>query len=139
MAALDKHHQSVIHALEKDGWTITDNPLQLQVGRRNLSIDLGAERALIGAEKGLRRIAIEIKTFGGASPVADLQQAIGKYGMYETVLAHTEPNRELYLAVSKEARDAIFSEELGKLMLEERIHRLLCFSVEEEEIVEWKP
>lgn len=78
MVALDKYHQSVVRALTKDGWTITDDPLQLQVGRHNLAIDLGAERTLIGAEKGVQRIAIEIKTFGGASPVADLQQAVGQ-------------------------------------------------------------
>ena len=129
----------MIVALQKDGWIITDNPLQLQVGKRNLSIDLGAERSLIGAEKATRRIAVEIKTFGGASPVADLQQAVGQFGMYETVLSVIEPERELYLAVSQEARLSIFSEELGKLMLEQRIRRLLCFSVEDEEIVEWNP
>lgn len=139
MSALDKYHQAVIVALQKDGWIITDNPLQLQVGKRNLSIDLGAERSLIGAEKATRRIAVEIKTFGGASPVADLQQAVGQFGMYETVLSVIEPERELYLAVSQEARLSIFSEELGKLMLEQRIRRLLCFSVEDEEIVEWNP
>ena len=139
MAALDKYHQSVINALIKDGWIITDNPLKLQVGKRNLSIDLGAERSLIGAEKGVRRIAVEIKTFGGASPVADLQQAVGQYGMYEIVLAEADPERELYLAISREARDSIFSEELGRLMLEKRIHRLLCVSVEDEDIIEWKP
>jgi len=139
VSALDKYHQAVIVALQKDGWIITDNPLQLQVGKRNLSIDLGAERSLIGAEKATRRIAVEIKTFGGASPVADLQQAVGQFGMYETVLSVIEPERELYLAVSQEARLSIFSEELGKLMLEQRIRRLLCFSVEDEEIVEWNP
>jgi hypothetical protein len=85
VAALDKHHQAVIRALEKDGWTITDNPLQLQVGKRNLSIDLGAERSLIGAQKEARRIAVEIKTFGGASPVADLQQAIGQGSRFHRV------------------------------------------------------
>lgn len=139
MAALDKYHNCVIHALEKDGWTITDNPLQLQIGKRNLSVDLGAERSLIGAEKGVRRIAVEIKTFGGASPVADLQQAIGQYVMYETVLSQLQPERELYLAVSEEARDSILREELGRLMIGARIHRLLCFSVANEEVVEWKP
>lgn len=59
--------------------------------------------------------------------------------MYETVLAHVQPGRELCPAVSEETRDSILSEEITRLMLDERIHRLLCFSVESEEIVEWKP
>lgn len=129
----------MIRALEKDGWTVTDNPLKLRVGKRNLAVDLGAERSIIGAERDSERIAVEIKTFGGASPVADLQQAVGQFGMYKKVLSVAEPDRELYLAISEEAWNSIFSEELGQLMLEEYIPRLFCVSVEDEEITRWKP
>jgi hypothetical protein len=139
VAALDKIHDAVVRALEKDGWTITDDPLQLQIGKRNLSVDLGAERSLIGAEKDVRRIAVEIKTFGSASPVSDLQQAVGQYSMYESVLARMQPDRELYLAISREARNTIFGEELGRLMLAEYIHRIVCIDIESEEILEWNP
>lgn len=139
MPALDRYHEPVRKALIKDGWTITDDPLQLSVGKRTLSVDLGAERSLIGAERDRQRIAVEIKTFGGASPVADLQQAIGQFVMYRSVLSLAEPGRELYLAVSEEVRDSILSEELGQLMLKEYVDRLFYFSVEREEIIEWKP
>jgi len=139
MPALDRYHEPVRRALVKDGWTITDDPLQLSVGKRTLSVDLGAERSLIGAERENQRIAVEIKTFGGASPVADLQQAIGQFVMYKSVLSQAKPERELYLAVSEEVRDSILSEELGQLMLREYIDRLFYFSVEREEIIEWKP
>ncbi len=111
----------------------------MTVGKRKLSIDLGAEKALIGAERDSRKIAIEIKTFGSPSPVADLQQAIGQFAMYKTVLARAQPERELYLAVSVEVRDSLFSEELGKWMAEEYLQRLFYFSVETEEIIEWRP
>ena len=138
MPALDRYHAIVRAALIKDGWTITDDPLQLPIGRRTLAIDLGAERALIGAQRDTQRIAVEIKTFGGVSPVADLQQALGQFLMYKSVLRQVEPERELYLAVSEEVRDAILSEELGELMLREHIDHIFYFSVEHEEIVEWK-
>lgn len=138
MPALDRYHETVRNALIKEGWTITDDPLQLTVGKRTLSVDLGAERVLIGAERDKERIAVEIKTFGGMSPVADLQQAMGQFLMYKTILAQTEPERTLYLAVSDEVRDSILSEELGQLMLQEHIERVLYFSVEREEIIEWK-
>ncbi len=84
---------------------------------------------LIGAERDTKRIAVEIKTFGGASPVADLQQAMGQFLMYKSILSQVEPDRELYLAVSEEVRDSILSEELGQLMLKEHINRLFYFSV----------
>lgn len=139
MPAYDRYHESVRKALVKEGWTITDDPLQLTVGKRTLSVDLGLERALIGAERGTQRIAVEIKTFGGASPVADLQQAVGQFLMYKSVLSQAQPERELYLAVSEEVRDAILSEELGQMMLREHIDRLFYFSVESEEVIEWRP
>jgi len=139
MPALDHFHAIVRNALIKDGWTITDDPLTLPVGRRTLAIDLGAERSLIGAERDKQRIAVEIKTFGGASPVADLQQALGQFVMYKSILSQAEPGRKLYLAVAEEVRDSIFSEEVGLLALREYIDRIFYFSVAREEIVEWKP
>ena len=139
MPALDRYHEPVRKALVKDGWTITDDPLQLSVGKRTLSVDLGAERSLIGAERDQQRIGVEIKTFGGASPIADLQQAVGQFVMYKSILSQAEPDRKLYLAVSEEVRDSILSEEVGLLMLREYIDHLFYFSVEREEIIEWRP
>ena len=43
MAAKDIFHDAVKHALEKDGWTITDDPLFLRFGGLEMYIDLGAE------------------------------------------------------------------------------------------------
>jgi hypothetical protein len=79
------YHNSVRHALEADGWTITDDPLPLRVGTRDLYIDLGAER-LLAAERGSEKIAVEIKTFGGVSPIASLEQALGQFVLYSDAL-----------------------------------------------------
>jgi hypothetical protein len=76
MAAKDVFHQHVRHALEKDGWTITDDPFSLRWLGRTLQIDIGAER-LIAAERGAEKIAVEIKSFVGASAMADLENALG--------------------------------------------------------------
>jgi hypothetical protein len=50
MPAKDIYHDAVKNALQKEGWTITHNPLFLRVGGVDVSIDLGAEK-LIAAEK----------------------------------------------------------------------------------------
>ena len=60
--ARDKYHSVVRVALEKAGWTITDDPFVINVGTTDLQIDLGAER-LLAAEQGNERIAVEIKVF----------------------------------------------------------------------------
>jgi XisH protein len=51
-------------ALIKDGWTITDDPLTLAIGERDLYVDLGAEKLLI-ADRGSQKIAVEVNSFDG--------------------------------------------------------------------------
>ena len=46
MPARGLYHAQVRAALTKDGWTITDDPLHLRWGKKDLYVDLGAERLL---------------------------------------------------------------------------------------------
>lgn len=78
MARLDIYHDTVKRALKKDGWTITHDPFELRIGAKRLIMDLGAER-VISAEKGSRKIVVEIKSFVGRSSIRDLEQALGQY------------------------------------------------------------
>jgi hypothetical protein len=74
--ARDIFHDAVRHALEKDGWRITHDPLALQIGGVEMYIDLGAEQ-LIAAEKEGQKIAVEIKSFVSASAIYEFHLAIG--------------------------------------------------------------
>lgn len=118
MPAKDFYHDTVKTALIKDGWAITDDPLLLRIGLRSVFVDLGAER-LIAAERGTEKIAVEIKSFLSPSPINDLEIAWGQFFMYSRVLQRREPDRRLYLAVSRTIFETIFSEEAGQLLLEE--------------------
>ena len=52
MAFNDKYYHQAKNALEKDGWNITNDPLEVEYGMNWIEIDLGAEKEiLIGAEK----------------------------------------------------------------------------------------
>jgi hypothetical protein len=77
MPAKDIFHDCVKRALIKDGWIVTDDPLSLKIGRKDLFIDLAAEKILI-AEKVTEKIAVEIKSFVGTSEVEDLKNALGQ-------------------------------------------------------------
>jgi hypothetical protein len=101
MPARDRYHNQVKAALVKDGWTITHDPLRLQWGAKDMYIDLGAE-ALLAAQKDLRKIAVEVKSFGSLSEMMDLEQAVGQFTVYHDVLSKVEPERELFLAVQEE-------------------------------------
>jgi len=96
MPAKDIYHNTVRTALEKDGWTITNDPLPLKIGKRTLNVDLGAKK-LLAAEKQGRKIAVEVKSFVSASPVHDLEEAVGQYIVYEDILEQLEPERIIYL------------------------------------------
>src|SRR5437879_6130213 len=97
MPARNIYHDSVRNALRKDGWVITHDPLRLSLGGKDMYVDLGAQQ-LLAAEKGGRRIAVEIKSFVGDSVMEDLENAIGQFAVYRAVLSEVDPTRVLYLA-----------------------------------------
>lgn len=140
MPARDAYHDAVRSALTRDGWTITHDPLRirLQGGRRNLYVDLGAER-LLAAEKDTCKIAIEIKSFSGASDVREFEEAVGQYVVYAKLLQRYHPGRTLYLAVPEFSWRGIFAEEIGQVLLEGDLLRVVAFDPEQETILQWTP
>ncbi|MFB2875530.1 XisH family protein [Floridanema aerugineum] len=138
MPAKDLYHDIVRRSLEKDGWIITDDPLKLKIGLRELFVDLGAKQ-LLAAQKEEYKIAVEIKSFIGLSPVADLENALGQFTLYSDILEELDPDRVLYLAVRQEIFDGIFEEAIGKILLKKGRLRLLVFHAKKEEIIQWIP
>lgn len=136
--AKDIYHDTVKRALQKDGWTITHDPFPLQIGKKRLSADLGAER-LISAERGLQRIVVGVKSFVGQSDVKDLEQALGQYVLYRQILNEMGVERSLYLAVSQPTFNSVFTIESGQLLLKNQVVKLIVFDDESEAIVQWIP
>ena len=136
MPARDLYHDSIKKALIKDGWTITHDLLRLKCGIKDMYVDLGAER-LLTAEKAGQKIAVEVKSFVGASEIADVENALGQYFVYRAVIARTEPDRTLYLAIHKEVFLDVFEEPLGQLLREDYHVPLIVFDMEAEEILKW--
>lgn len=138
MPARDIHHDLVVRALQADGWRITHDPYRITVGRRNLFVDLAAER-VIAAEREGKRIAVEIKSFEGDSEIRDLEEALGQYLLYAPFLRAQDPDRFLYLAVPKEVYQNVFDEPVGQGVLTEYGLRLIVFDAATEEIALWIP
>lgn len=137
MPAKDTYHDAARNALVKDGWTITHDPFYVPWDERKMFVDLGAERFL-AAERSNRRIAVEIKSFLGKSLLEDLENALGQFVLYREVLARTDPERELFLAMPFDAA-VIFDESLGRILLEANLLRAFSFDPEKEVIVQWIP
>ncbi len=138
MPARDKYHNQFKAALIKDGWVVTDDPLRLEYGGRNMYVDLGAEE-VIAAEMGGRKIAVEVKSFLGPSDMNDLEIALGQFVLYRSVIEKTEPDRQLFLAVPQLAFVELFDEPVGRLLIEEEKLLVIVFDPQREEIKQWIP
>jgi hypothetical protein len=137
MAAKDKFHNVVKIAIEKDGWTITDDPLFIRAEDVDFYIDLGDEKVL-AAEKAGQKIAVEIKSFLGASEVNEFHSALGQFLNYRSALRLTQPERVLYLAVAIDIYEEFFNRRFIQRVIAEHQLRFLIFNVEREEIVLWR-
>lgn len=138
MPAKDIYHDTVRKALIKDGWTITHDPFPLTVGDKHVYIDFGAERTL-AAQKGDQKIAVETKSFTGASDVRDFEQALGQYILYRSHLNNIEPDRKLFLAVPQKVHITTFDEPMTRPILEEERVAVMVFDPKKEVILKWIP
>lgn len=138
MSAKDLYHEAVVRALLKDGWAITHDPYTLSFGRKNVFVDLGAER-ILAAQKDEEKIAIEIKSFQGASDLRELEIAIGQFVFYRSLLSRVEPKRELFLAVPNLVYLNTFDEPIVKPVIEDTAIKLVVFDPVQEQIVQWIP
>ena len=136
MPAKDLLHDCVKNALVKDGWKITDDPFRLKYKGRKLYVDLGAER-ILAAEKGEEKIAVEIKSFVGASEMNDLENALGQFIFYRAILAENEPDRKLFLAVPDEVFQTLFQKEFYDLLTKNNLAKVFGVNEEKEEIIGW--
>jgi hypothetical protein len=136
MPVPDQIHNAVRNALIKDGWTITADPYRIHYEDALLYADLAAERPL-AAERGDRRIVVEIKSFLGPSLHHDLQAAIGQYEIYRGLLEVTAPDRELFLAISDAVYVNFFERKSVQLIVRRFQIRLVVIQLATEEIERW--
>jgi hypothetical protein len=136
MSARDKYHGWVKETLINAGWVISHDPLSISIGKISVQIDLGLE-SLIGAEKGVDKIAVEIKSFGNVSQITDFYAALGQYLCYKVALLEKHPDRILYLAVPEPIYDIFFTEALIQKVLQAYPVKLLVYNLLNKEIKSW--
>ncbi|MFN6526871.1 XisH family protein [Nostoc sp. ChiSLP03a] len=137
MSAKDIFHTAVCSALKKDGWTITHDPLSVKVDEIEFYVDLGAER-ILAAQKAGQKIAVEIKSFIGASEISDFYVALGQTLTYRSALRKKYPERILYLAISEDVYQDFFIRPFIQEIIAEHRLKLLIFEPIKEEVLLWK-
>jgi hypothetical protein len=137
MPRKDIMHDVTKRALVKDGWTITHDPLHIKFGGLDFFVDLGA-KTLLGARKGERQIAVEVKSFIGASSLTEFHVAVGQFVNYRLVLDQAEPERILYLAIPEHVYDNFFATTFGQLAIKTHRLKLIVLDSEQEMIAQWQ-
>lgn len=80
---------------------------------------------------------VEIKVFGGPSPVADLEQALGQYGLYRSLLKQKGERRDVYLAVAQDVYEDFLRQVTVTGVLPDQRVKLLVFEPDQAEVVQW--
>ncbi len=137
MPAKDVFHDAVRNGLEKEGWVITEDPLEIEIGGVEMYIDLGADR-ILAAERGIEKIAVEIKSFVGTSNISQFHTAVGQCFNYQIALEIQEPERVLYLAVPLGTPHCFFTLPFIQIVLQRSQLKLIVYDPRNEEIVSWK-
>ena len=136
--AKDIFHDSVKHALEKDGWTITHEfyPIRDKIRDMRYDIDLAAER-LIAAEKGIEKIAVEVKSLLQPSLSYEFHGVLGKFLIYLHGLQFQEPDRKLYVAIPTFAWSKISHMQGLMEIIEIYRVKIIVFKPNTETIISW--
>lgn len=137
MPAKDLFHDTVRLALEKDGWSILDEHLYLDMGETAMYVDLTAEK-LIAAQKSDRTIAVEIKSFLRESEITEFHLALGQFLNYRLALKQKFSEMVLYLAIPIDTYEAFFQRQFIKDSVAEYRLKVFAFDSTKTEIVLWK-
>ena len=137
MPRKDTYHEAVRVALEKDGWTITHDPLTVPTQGMDLYIDLGAERVVIGAERDGEQIEVEIKSLKRKSYFYDFYQAFGQFLIYRLGLEKRKILRILFLALPNTAFQQMQKVEIFRDACKTFSVHLLVFDEKTQTISQW--
>jgi len=137
--AKDIYHNNVREALEKEGWTITRDPLRVYITQKAyVDIDIAADN-VFSAEKDNVKIAVEVKSFIRKSIISAFHEAIGQYLDYRSALSKAEPDRTIYLAVPNTAyANELFKDSFFEQRLTEESANFIVFDPTKNIIVKWK-
>jgi hypothetical protein len=138
MPRKDIYHEIVKEALIKDGWTITHDPLTLlSKVEGGLQTDLGAEKVIV-AEKGLKKIGVEVKSFTTPSAIHEFIKAAGQYRAYIVALRIKKQERIMYLAIPTFAWKTLENKEVIQGLISDSNIHLILFDPLEKVIKSWR-
>lgn len=69
--------------------------------------------------------------------MADLENALGQFVLYRSVLKTLDPSRKLFLAIRNDVYAAIFEQPEGEIVRADVNVSILVFNADQEEVEQW--
>ena len=129
MPARDNIHFAILRALVKYGLSVMHDPLTLRFDAARVFVD-------VAGEFEVRQIAVEIKSFAGASAIHELECALGQMLTSKTASAMSETPREIFLPIPLAALP-IFESELTTEVRRRYDINVIVVDIEKEEVTQW--
>jgi hypothetical protein len=134
MPRLDDCHSQIVRALEKDGWTVEPNPIQVNTEEHYYYIDIEASRRVNGNHQTI--LLAEVKCFPDPRTTLQIYIALGQYIAYRAILKEIGRSTSLYLAIPDEVYETFFEVAIKSAIRDNHI-KLLIVNLAMEEIVQW--
>lgn len=134
--AKDLIHESIKQALINDGWTVTDDPLQIELedDGKSLFADLGAEK-FIAAIKENKKIVVEVKSLQNPSVLNAFYVLLGQFLAYSYALEDSDA--ELFIGASKRGFNKIFGLKFLKGLAIRHSLKFVVVNLPELKIEQW--
>jgi hypothetical protein len=137
--AKDSIHYAIKDALLNNGWEITDDPFTIDLEEDNtfFDIDLAAEKAETTVFQKRSMLAIEIKSFSGASVIHAFHEALGQFLNYQAALKEQDLDHELFLAISVRGWERLNSFKFIMRRVEQFKLKFIVVNLQDKKIEKW--
>lgn len=137
--AKDSIHYAIKDALLNNGWEITDDPFTIDLEEDNtfFDIDLAAEKTETTVFQKRSMLAIEIKSFSGASVIHAFHEALGQFLNYQAALKEQDLDHELFLAISVRGWERLNSFKFIMRRVEQFKLKFIVVNLQDKKIEKW--
>ena len=129
-------HELVVNALVREGWMITPPPERPNLGVDTFWGDIDTND-WVGAMREPRKIAVLIPDFSGTVPLDDFYPAYGQFDLFRYLWRKRNLEDRFYLAMPKDAYNAVFGVREGENFRQEVNLLLIVFQSDGEGEIEW--
>jgi hypothetical protein len=137
--AKDIIHYAIKDALLNDNWEVTNDPFTIDLDEDNtfFDIDLAAQKNETTVFQNRSMLAIEIKSFAGASVIHAFHEALGQFLNYQAALDEQGLESELFLAISVRGWERLSAFKFIMRRIDQFNLKFIVVNIQDKKIEKW--